>query len=159
MIFDLGAPGVPPRGCPKNLSSLEYIEFGVYRFVSMPTVQLKHSFGEPPLMGPGGAPKCPPGGAPKSKFLEIRQVWCLSLRLDAYCSAETFFWRTDPHGARGEPPKGTPNGTRNGAPPDFHRNTPLYGINRFVSMRTLNLQHRFEEPTLMGPGRAPKGHP
>ena len=116
----------------------------------MPTVQLKHSFGEPTLMGARGAPKgrpkptwaptrlspkcapcmvsinssrcilficsillenrpswargapkCPPGGAPKSKFIESRQVWCLSLRIDAYCSAETFVWRTDPHGARG----------------------------------------------------------
>ena len=67
----------------------------------MPTVQLKHSSGEPTLMLPEGAPKCPQWGAPKSKFSEIRQVWCLSLRLDAYCSAETFFWKTYPHGARG----------------------------------------------------------
>ena len=54
-----------------------------------------------------------------------------------------------------EPPKCTPNGS----PPDFQRNTSLYGIDRFVSMRTLELQHRFGEPTLMGPGRAPKGNP
>ena len=150
--------------------------------------------------GAWGAPKCPPGGAPKSKFLEIRQVWCLSLRIDAYCSAETFFWGTDPHGARRSPPKGTqmgphptsteihhcmvsidssrfttlmlynmmiynmenrpswgprepPKGTPNGTPPDFHRNTPLYGIDRFVSMHTLNLQHS------SGPPGAPQmGH-
>ena len=71
----------------------------------MPTVQLKHSFGEATLMEPGGAPKCPQGVAPISKSIEMRQVWCLSLRIDAYYSAETFFWRTDPHGARGNPQK------------------------------------------------------
>ena len=106
-----------------------------------------------------GAPGVPPlGGAPKSKFLEIRQVWCLSLRFDAYCSAETFFWETDPHGARGIAPKGTPNG----APPDFHRNTYLYGIDRFVSMHSLNLQHSSGEPTIITPGstkRQPKWAP
>ena len=147
----------------------------------------------------------PQGPTVKLKFIEIRQVWCLSLRIDAYCSAETFFWRTDPHGARespqrapqmgphptsteihfcmvsidssrcvlsiyhivlenrpswvpGEPQKGNPNGT----PPDFHRSTPLYGIDRFVSMRTLNLQHSSGEPTIMGPRehqRAPQMGP
>ena len=51
----------------------------------------------------------------------------------------------------GEPPKGTPNG----APRDFHRNTLLYGIDRFVSMHTLKLQHSSREPTIMGPPGAP----
>ena len=72
----------------------------------MPTVQLKHCFGEPTLMRPERSPK----------------------------------------------------GTPNGAPPDFRRNTPLYGIDRFVSMHTLNLQHSTGEPTIMGPGST-KGHP
>ena len=137
-------------------------------------------------------PPRPQGGAPKSMFIEIRKVWCLSLRLDAYCSAETFFWRTDHHGARGSPqraplmgphptsseihlcmvsidssrcllsiynivlenrpscrPGEPPRCTPNGAPPDFHRNTPLYVIDRFVSMHTLNLQHFSGEPTIM----------
>ena len=97
---------MPPRGAPQNRSSYKYVKFVVYRFVSMPTVQLKHSYGEPTLIEPG------------------------------------------------EPPEGTPNG----APPDFHRNAPLYGINRFVSMHTLNLQHSSGEPTFMGPGST-KGHP
>ena len=108
---------------------------------------------------------CAQEGAPKLKSIEIHEVWCLSLRLGAYCSDETFgdltpmgptgapkgrpkwdptrlshkcllfginrfvlmptvpltlFWRTYPHGAPG---------ASKGAPPDFHRNPPLYGIN------------------------------
>ena len=55
------------------------------------------------IWGPRGCPPGRPKIAPKFKFIEIHRVWCPSLRLDAYCSAETFFWRTDPHGARESP--------------------------------------------------------
>ena len=58
-----GAPGSPqgrPKWAPQNKSSQKRIEFGVYRFVSMPAIHTKHSFGEPTPMGP-----CEPPGAPK----------------------------------------------------------------------------------------------
>ena len=113
----------------------------------MPTVQLKHFFGEPTLMGPGGAPKCLPGGAPKSKFLEIRQVSCLSLRLDAYCSAETFFWRLDPHGARGSPQRAPQMG-----PHPTSTEIHLCMVSIDSSRCILSIYNiLLGEPTIMGP--------
>ena len=89
----------------------------------MPTVQLKHSFGEPTLMGPGGAPKGAPQRGPHPTFTEMRLVWYQSIRLDAYSSFATFVRRTDPHGASWGPlePQREP---QMGPSPDFHRNTP-----------------------------------
>ena len=109
----------------------------------MPTVQLKHSFGEPTLMGPGGAPK----GHPTSTEIHHCMVSIDSSR--CVLSIYNIGLENRPSWGPREPPKGTPNGT----PPDFHRTTPLYGIDRFVSMHTLTLQHS------SGPPGAPQiGH-
>ena len=89
------------------------------------------------------------GGALKSKFIEIRQVWCLSLRIDAYCSAETFFWRTDHHGA----PKGHPKWGPTRLPPKYtfvwYQAIRLDACSQFTTS--------FWRTTLIGPGEPPKG--
>ena len=69
----------------------------------MSTVQLKHSFGEPTLMGPGGAPKGHPKWGPTRLTPKYTFVWYQSIRLDAYFQFTTSFCRTDPHGARESP--------------------------------------------------------
>ena len=94
----------------------------------------------------------------KSKFIETHRVWCLSLRLNAYYSYETFFWRTDPHGAPAAYRVGSfcnlqtfvcRLGALN-APHSTHRNTLLCGINRIVSVRTHHLRHSCAESNING---------
>ena len=127
-----GAPGAPKgrlKWDPTRLSP-KYTLYGINQFVSMHTLHLQHSLGEPTLMEPPGAPSSPnghPKWGPHPTSTEIHLVWYQSTRLDSYSSFTTFLWRTDHHGA-----PGAPNGATTRLSPES-----MYDINGF----SLRLQH------------------
>ena len=119
LIFDLGAPGVPPK-TPQNRSKSKFIEIHrvwclsirLHAYYSYETFVWRLD----PMGAPGSPQGCPKWG-PHPTFTKTPFVWYQSICLDAYYSYETFFWRFDPVG----PPE-PPRAPQMGSPPDFNQN-------------------------------------
>ena len=119
----------------------------------MPTVQLKHSFGEPTLMGPGGAPK----GRPKWVPTRLSPK-CALYGINQFVSMHTL------QHSLGEPilmgPPGALKGTPNGALPhpafteihlEWYQSTRLESYSSFTTFLWRTDPH--------GAPGAPKGTP
>ena len=166
LIFDLGAPGVPPKTpqnrskieVHRNTSSLVYIDsspcllflrnilletrphggpgspqgcpkwgptrlspkpllYGINRFVSMPTIHTKHSFGYSTPWGPREPPRAPQMGPPP----DLNQnAFCMVSIDSSQCLLfiRNILLEIRPRGAPREPPRAP----QMGPPPDFNQN-------------------------------------